>query len=380
MRDGWLVCRISAVAHIQQGKALAATSMAGGAHPVFGANGVIGWHDAGSYGHEVVALGCRGSCGTVHIAPPDAWLANNVMAVWPIDPTVAMTRFLALALQAADLVTTGVVSGQVQPQITRTSLGPLEIPVPPLAEQRRIVDLIAAVETVVERARDASDRAASATQRLVRDYFERCEAEVRPLADVVTFASGYAFPIARQGGREGIPFFKVSDMNAPGNSRTMGAAANYVDGTTLRSMGARAWPEGTVVFPKVGAALLTEKRRVLGQRAAFDNNVMGLVPGPNVTSGYLYWFMRTVRLGDLAQHGALPSVNQGHLAGIKIPLPPVSDQERFCETAQGLQEATDAYAAVESAATTAKGALLYDLLSGDRDIPVAYDRFLDGAA
>jgi type I restriction enzyme S subunit len=201
------------------------------------------------------------------------------------------------------------------------------------------------------------------------------------LGELVGFASGYAFPVVRQGGGGGsIPFFKVSDMNAAGNGVVLRSAANYVDEATLQAMRAKTWAEGTVVFPKVGAALLTEKRRLLGQRSAFDNNVMGLVPNREVTPRFLYWFMTTVRLGEYAQHGAVPSVNQGHLASIAIPVPSLSEQEEFCATADALQGLAAACSTTATAMSTVRSALLADLLAGEHEIPESYDRLLDAVA
>jgi type I restriction enzyme S subunit len=169
-------------------------------------------------------------------------------------------------------------------------------------------------------------------------------------------------------------------MNAPGNEVRLSTAANSVDDGTLRAIGAKAWPTGTVVFPKVGAALLTEKRRVLGLRSAFDNNVMGLVPGPHLSSRYLYWFMTTVRLAEFAQTGALPSVNQGHIARLLIPVPPLDRQRQVVDLADAMQEVVLASARVAEAADGSRSEVLKSLMGGAQSIPASYDRFLKGAA
>lgn len=145
---------LAEVAHIQQGKTLSVKEMAGGDHPVFGANGVIGFHDHGHYPHNVVAVGCRGSCGTIHLAKAGSFLANNVMAVWPIDPGSVEFGFLAPMLEAADLSAQGIVTGQVQPQITRRSLATLQVQVPSLFDQRRIAAFVEAVDRTLVAAED----------------------------------------------------------------------------------------------------------------------------------------------------------------------------------------------------------------------------------
>jgi len=60
------------------------------------------------------------------------------------------------------------------------------------------------------------------------------------------------------GGRQDLPFpfIKVSDMNAEGAETVIHNAANTVDDQILKSLRARTYPAGTVIFPKVGGALL----------------------------------------------------------------------------------------------------------------------------
>lgn len=147
------------------------------------------------------------------------------------------------------------------------------------------------------------------------------------LGELTSFASGYSFAPSEQGISAGeFPFYKVSDMNRSGNETSMSDAENWIDQAGLSRLRAKLWPAGTVIFPKVGAALLTEKRRILSRPACFDNNVMGLVPSERLVPEFLLAVMQQVKLADVAQHGAVPSVNQGHLSGIKVLLPPLAVQ------------------------------------------------------
>lgn len=151
------------------------------------------------------------------------------------------------------------------------------------------------------------------------------------VGDVASVVGGAGFPTRLQGHRDlPVPFFKVSDMNRPGNERVLEQANNYVDAEMLREMRAKTHPAGTTVFPKVGAALLTNKRRMLAVDSAFDNNVMGLVP-QRVGAEFLFYFMQTVDFGALVQPGVLPSVNGAQVASIPIRVPPVAEQAAICK-------------------------------------------------
>ena len=66
-------------------------------------------------------------------------------------------------------------------------------------------------------------------------------------------------------------------MNLPGNERFMGAANHWVTEATRKRIKARTFPAGSVIFPKIGAAVATNKKRLLTQESIIDNNVMAVV-------------------------------------------------------------------------------------------------------
>ena len=83
--------------------------------------------------------------------------------------------------------------------------------------------------------------------------------DVIPLKRLARFKSGTGFPVQYQGDKHAeIPFFKVSDMNTPGNEKYLRVCANTVSKTVAlhQRLGATVFPEGTIVFPKVGGAIL----------------------------------------------------------------------------------------------------------------------------
>ena len=83
---------------------------------------------------------------------------------------------------------------------------------------------------------------------------------------------GSGFPDVEQGfANEKIPFFKVSDMNLQANAVEMVKSANTVSRNAARRLRAFVFPPNTIIFPKVGAALMTNKRRILTKPSCVDN-------------------------------------------------------------------------------------------------------------
>jgi restriction endonuclease S subunit len=212
----------------------------------------------------------------------------------------------------------------------------LLIPIPSLPDQQRIVAKLDEQMATLDRAEKAlaEQRAAACalTIAVSQRTFHGPESEKWPsvyIRDVCTVVNGFGFPEYLQGSTTlRYPFVKVSDMNAPGASEVVSSAANTVDEEILRTLGARVYPAGTVIFPKVGGALLTNKKRVLGTASCFDNNVMGLVP-TGIDSRFLFLWFRTVDLRTLANTQALPSVRQSAVAALGMPLPSPAEQRRI---------------------------------------------------
>lgn len=110
-----------------------------GPYIVFGANGIIGRY--GQYNHQdsEVLVTCRGAtCGQVNVSEPFSWVTGNAMVVRPRSNAMRKD-FLELVLRHA-VDWTRVITGAAQPQITRSSLTPVRIPVPALDVQDLAVE------------------------------------------------------------------------------------------------------------------------------------------------------------------------------------------------------------------------------------------------
>jgi len=239
-------------------------------------------------------------------------------------------------LSAATNYFTGAVGQQRVPE---SFLASLDIPLPSIDEQQRIIRIVNAQIAVVEKARVSSEARLEAAKALpavyLRQVFPKPGQELPDgwrwvkLKDVCDVVNGFGFPEHLQGRTDlPYPFIKVSDMNAPGSERVVTSAANTVNQEVLNIIGGRVYPCGTVIFPKVGGALLTNKNRILGTTACFDNNVMGVVP-KKVANDYVFYWFQTIDLRTLANVQALPSVKQSSVAALELPLPPLSEQKHI---------------------------------------------------
>ncbi|WP_303900771.1 restriction endonuclease subunit S [Thiohalomonas denitrificans] len=187
---------------------------------------------------------------------------------------------------------------------------------------------------------------------------------VKPLAEVANFHSGFAFPEVFQGQQEGeLPFFKVSDMSREGNERRLCSANNYVSRQLAEKLNWKPAPEGGIAFAKVGAALLLNRRRELGQDSLFDNNVVAVSAKADVSDQWLYWQLLTVDFADFVQVGALPSINQQQLGVLPIPVPATREQKKIAQILDTLDTQIRQTEALIAKLERIKQGLLTDLLT-----------------
>ena len=150
------------------------------------------------------------------------------------------------------------------------------------------------------------------------------------LGSVCEIQSGAGFPDKFQGqvGQK-FPFYKVSDMNLPGNENFMVSENNSVSDAVRKHLHARIFPKGSVIFPKVGGAIATNKKRRVLKDCCVDNNVMGLIPKPEyIDADYLFYFLSGINIYEFSNKAALPSIRQSTVDAWEIKYPLLIDEQR----------------------------------------------------
>lgn len=183
------------------------------------------------------------------------------------------------------------------------------------------------------------------------------------LGEVVDFRGGNAFKEKYQGKDSGdFPFIKVSDFNLPENQRFIRNANNWIDANTNKEIKATLFEAGTVVFAKVGAALLSNRRRILTRKTAIDNNLMAAIPRL-IDQNFCYYHLQTIDLGKMVQDGAVPSVNQGQLQSLPLAKPSLPEQQKIAEILTAVDDKLDVIARQSEATQTLKQGLMQSLIS-----------------
>ena len=186
------------------------------------------------------------------------------------------------------------------------------------------------------------------------------------LGDVCAIQAGAGFPIKHQGRTgEKYPFYKVSDMNSAGNEIFMNNANNTVSEEVRVELGAKILPAGAVIFPKIGAAIATNKKRIVTRDSLVDNNVIGIVAqSGKVSERYLFYIMLAKNLSDFASTAGVPSIRKSTLEEFIICLPDIRKQNEIANTLSSVDELFATNLATVNQLRRLKRGLMDDLLTG----------------
>jgi type I restriction enzyme S subunit len=304
--------------------------------PVYGANGPIGFADRYTHEKPVLLIGCRGSCGTLHITPPKAYANGNAMALDDLDQERVDLRYLYFYFQYRGFA--DVVSGSSQPQITRQGLSRVVVPVPSgqdsLAEQRRIARILDKADAIRRRRKEAI----ALTEELLRSAF------LEMFSDPVTNPKGWPVkPLARLGRittgntpsravaayfGDDIEWIKSDNINTPSHYLSRATEGLSAQG---RAVGRTAPAGSTLMTCIAGSPDCIGNVALADREVAFNQQINAVTPHDGVDYRFLYVLLLVgKRLVQAASTNSMKGmVSKGKLEDVLVPAPPPKAQAQF---------------------------------------------------
>ena len=132
----WAVARLGEILPLSYGKGLVEKNrVQTGDFPVFGSAGIVGYHNQPLIRGPTLIVGRKGTVGAVHFSSGPCWPIDTTFFVEPTPSTsLAFFNYLLIATDLA-----GMDRSTAIPGLSRSDYDEIEVPLPPLPEQRRIV-------------------------------------------------------------------------------------------------------------------------------------------------------------------------------------------------------------------------------------------------
>lgn len=127
--------------------------------------------------------------------------------------------------------------------------------------------------------------------------------EYKKLGEVCTIKAGYTPKKNELSDNGAYPYYKVADMNTLGNDVYLDITSSYkIDANKL-------FPKGAIVFPKNGAAVSTNKKRILKYDSIVDLNTGVAIFPKSINEKFAYYWFIDTDFKKYVRGGALPTLD-----------------------------------------------------------------------
>jgi type I restriction enzyme S subunit len=308
---------------------------------------------------DSVILTSRASVGYVALAGKDLCTNQGFQSLAP-KPSV-LAKFLMFWIQQNRSEFESRSAGSTFKEISKSNVKSIKLQLPPLPEQKRIVDLISSVDSykgALEQQLESAKKSRNAV-----------------LHELLT-----------AGGDDWVEH-KLVDMFEIYQPQTIAKSLMSDDGEFI-VFGANGpigryhefnHEEPEVVVTCRGATCGTIN--MTPPKTWITGNAMVVSPKTSgVSKDFLYWaLVAGVDIQSVISGSAQPQITREGLAPVKIKIPPLSRQEEIVDLITGFELTIRELEESLRKTKTLRSGLLSDLLSGEHEIPASYDKVIGAA-
>ena len=245
-------------------------------------------------------------------------------------------------------------TGSTIPHVSKTVFENLPVPLPPLSEQRKIVRVLDKIQQAIE----LQDRIIEQAERLKKSLMQKLFTEglygeeqketeiglipksweVVKLGEVTNIKTSTSSPTlikeyitSRPTNSEiaKILYLKVADLNLPINTTYIIESKEIIYAPREVIDHFNVVPPFSIIFPKRGGAISTNKKRITRFYSLIDPNLAAVTPSKAINIIFLYYWFITFDLLTITDRSPIPQLNKKDIEQIRIPLPPLEEQKQI---------------------------------------------------
>lgn len=245
-------------------------------------------------------------------------------------------RYLAYFLRSSDTFSkiTEKSSGARMPRADMNFILGLEIPLPALAEQRRIVDLLSRAEGIVRLRREAQVKAQAIIPALFLDMFGDPATNPKgwPMRAIEELCSVQTGATPRKENRRyydagTIPWVKTGEVC----EAYILDAEEFITELAVKETNCKVFPPHTILVAMYGQGQTRGRTGILKIPATTNQACAAILPGDRIDPFYLYSLLKMEyeRLRAMGRGGNQANLNLGMVKSFMVPCPPTDAQVQF---------------------------------------------------
>ena len=367
-KEKWEKKRIGNICPLQRGYDLPSYAVETGKYPVVYSNGILKYHSEYKVKGPGVVTGRSGTIGKVTYIDNDFWPHNTTL--WVTDFFENLPQFIYYLLQGLKLKK--YLAGTGVPTLNRNIIHSLEIPLPPLPEQKKIAEILSTWDEAIQ----LTDRLIKEKERYKKGLsqqlltgkmrFKGFENEtgykntkignipkdwkIYYLNDVVEFLDHKREPIKdidRKRIKGHFPYYGASGI------------IDYINDYIF--------DEDLILLAEDGANIVSRSTPVAFKATSkywVNNHAHVLKPYNNVNIDYLTEYLESISYIKYNSGTTQPKLNRGICDKIEVLLPPLPEQKKIAELLTSCDKELDLLRKQKQAYEKQKQGLMQQLLTG----------------
>jgi type I restriction enzyme, S subunit len=261
-------------------------------------------------------------------------------------------------------------SRSAQNGFSKDDINGFDVPLPPLAEQQRIVAKLDAAFSEIDTAIAAAEKSAENANDMFTTYLSNVFKAEKDgwfegsIEDVCTIKSGTSVKVELEKSDGDIPYLKVADMNLKENADEVVTSSRFLNADDIGKN--RIIEVGSTIFPKRGGAIMTNKKRIISVPICADLNIMSVCPNRTLRPKLLFYYFLNVDMKQLGSGSSIPQINNYDIQPLPISFPQsIAEQDELISKFDELLKYTTHLCEIFQKKKTEFGALQSSLLAAE---------------
>jgi type I restriction enzyme S subunit len=326
---------------------------------------------------DSVILTSRASVGYVALSGKDLCTNQGFQSLVPKQSVLA--KFLMFWIQQNRSEFESRSAGSTFKEISKSNVKSIKLQLPPLPEQKRIVDLITSVDSYIEALQLQLESAKRSRNAVLHELLTASGDDwvETTLGEIANWGSGGTPKADNPDFYDGeIPWCVIGDLTESEVWETEKRITNL----GLSNSSAKVIDPGSVLLAMYGASIgrtgISAIPMATNQAIAFARCHLDLA-----LPKYLLAYLQTqkTKFVEMGQGAAQPNISQTIIKSWPIALPPIPYQNHLVSTMDVFNTTLFTLQSSINASKLLRSSLLSDLLSGEHKIPANYDKVIGAA-
>lgn len=325
-------CKLGEVCLVQRGTTITQKQAIDGDIPVVagGLKPTYFHNKANRFNSTITISGSGANAGFVNMWKQPIFASDcSTVEVKDTDIDIVYVYYFLLSKQG--YIYENLRSGAAQPHVYGKDIAQLDINIPPLTVQKKIVAKLDVIFSDIDKAIAAAEVNAKNAEALFQSYliqvFDFLDKNYisDTIGKVCTLRSGNTVSSSLEKTEGEIPYLKVADMNLISNQESITTSSRFLNKSDINKKSVI--PKGSTIFPKRGGAIDTNKKRITDVDIAVDLNIMSVYPGEKLNPYLLYFYFLSLDMKKLGSGSSIRQINNYDIEPLVINFPESIDEQ-----------------------------------------------------